>query len=74
VLSVAGDAKHAAPAQRAVPAKHASGGLDIGWLAALVGLLAAALCLGRPDASARAARTGRDRIGALLRPMGGRGA
>lgn len=63
-----------APAQaRPAAARHAGGGLDVGWLAALVGLLAAALCLSRPDASARVAGHGRARIGALLRPLGGRG-
>ncbi|MEA2478984.1 MAG: Peptidase family, partial [Thermoleophilaceae bacterium] len=69
----------APPATRRLAAQHPSssgahrGGVDLGWLAALIGLVLAAVCLGRPDASARVARRGRDRLGALLRPVGGRG-
>jgi len=59
--SLANGAQHVSPAHDSGP--------NIAWLAALRGLLAAALCLGRPDASARAARAGRARLTALLRPL-----
>jgi hypothetical protein len=48
-------------------------GIDLAWLAALVGLVAAALCLSQPDRSRRtahrAARGGRVALGAVLRPL-----
>ena len=69
-LPLAGAVKHGAPARHLTAAKHDAGGVDVGWLAALLGLLAAALCLGRPDASARAARAGRARLVALVRGAG----
>ena len=50
-----------------------SGGVDLGWLAALVGLVAAATCLGRPEGARRAARRGRTAATGLLRPMTGGG-
>ena len=49
------------------------GGLNLGWIAAVAGLVAAATCLGQPQAARRAARSGRAAVGALLRPLAGRG-
>jgi hypothetical protein len=49
------------------------GGVDSGWLATVVGLIAAATCLGRPRATRREAREGSAALGALLRPLTGRG-
>lgn len=50
------------------PTPGSDDGVDIGWLAALVGCLAAALCLGRPESTVRAARRG----SAWLGPRAGR--
>jgi hypothetical protein len=56
---------HAAPTPPA--------GLDVGWLAALVGLVLAATCLGRPAESRRAVRGARAALAGVLRPSIGRG-
>jgi hypothetical protein len=48
-------------------------GIEVGWLAALAGMVAAAACLGRPGGSRRAARSGRAAVAGLLRPLVGRG-
>jgi hypothetical protein len=62
-----------APARRssAAPASVAHGaqrhgGLDLGWLAACIGLVAAATALAHPDATRKVARRGRAGVGALL--------
>jgi hypothetical protein len=72
--AIAGDAKPAVPSAPAGHARHADagGGLDLGWLAALIGLVAASLCLGRPQRAGAAARQGRATLGALLGPLIGR--
>jgi hypothetical protein len=44
------------------------GGIDLGWLIACLGLVAAATALGRPDAARKLAARGRARFGAMLRP------
>jgi hypothetical protein len=74
-----GDAADAPAAKLAVapPAPHAArpssgGGVNVGWLAALVGLVAASLCLGRPQEAGHAVRRSRATVGALLRPLTGR--
>ena len=54
------------------PAPSGRGGLDIGWLAACVGLVAAACALGRPDGAKAAAVRGREAFATLLRPLDGR--
>jgi hypothetical protein len=43
-------------------------GINLGWLAACFGLIAAATALGRPDAARRLAVRGRARFDTLLRP------
>jgi hypothetical protein len=64
---------------RAPAAGHGqAGGIDLAWLAALIGLVVvAAACLGHPDSSGRtarrAARGGRVALGAVLRPLTGPG-
>lgn len=58
--------------RRSAARPPAPGAVDAGWLAALVGLIAAALCLGRPDTAQRAVRQSRATLGALLRPLTGR--
>jgi hypothetical protein len=57
------------------PSSHdpSGGGFDPGWLAACVGLVAAAFALGRPDAARAVAGRGRDAFASILRPLGGRG-
>jgi hypothetical protein len=72
-----GAAGSTSPPAVAPPARHAGRppshhGVDVGWLAALIGLIAASVCLGRPQDAARAARGGRATVGALLRPLTGR--
>jgi peptidase M23-like protein len=47
---------------------HGGRGIDLGWLAACLGLIAAATALGRPDTARKLALQGRARFGALLRP------
>jgi hypothetical protein len=42
-------------------------GIDVGWLAACLGLVAAATALGHPDATRRIAGRGRARIGTMFR-------
>jgi hypothetical protein len=65
---------HLATADRRARADRRGGdGLDIGWLAAVVGLITLAVCLGRPQQARRAARTSRSAVGAVLRPLAGRG-
>jgi hypothetical protein len=50
-------------------AAHASHhGIDVGWLAACLGLVAAATALGHPDGTRKLTARGRARIGAVLRP------
>ena len=44
-------------------------GVDVAWLAALLGMVAAALALRRPDRSRRTARRGRLALAAVLRPL-----
>ena len=55
----------------AAPQAHRSGashdGIDLGWLAACIGLIAVATALGHPDATRRTAARGRSSVGALLR-------
>jgi hypothetical protein len=75
--AAAGDRAHpAGPAIRtprpAAGAADEAGGLDIGSLIAFVGLLAAALCLWRPDAPRRAVRGSRTAVAGLVRPLLGR--
>jgi len=65
---------HFATPGRPAGANGARGdGLDAGWLAAVIGLVTLAICLGRPQQARRAARTGRTALGAVLRPLAGRG-
>jgi hypothetical protein len=56
----------------AAPRNHHSGasqgGINVGWLLACLGLIAAATALGRPDATRQLARHGRTRLTALLHP------
>ncbi len=52
------------------PAPH---GINLGWLAALVACVAAAIALGRPDATLAAAARARAGIASLVRPLTGRG-
>jgi hypothetical protein len=59
-------------AQEGAPrhAEHRPGhGIDLGWLAACLGLVAAATALGHPDATRRAAGRGGAKLTALLRPI-----
>jgi hypothetical protein len=52
---------------RAAP--HSSqGGVNVGWLAACIGLIAAATALGQPDATRKLAARGRTRLSGLLSP------
>jgi hypothetical protein len=44
------------------------GGLNVGWLLACLGLIAAATALGGPDATRKLATRGRIRLSGLLRP------
>jgi hypothetical protein len=67
------EARVALPHRPRVTPHRETGGLNLGWLAAVVGLVAAATCLGRPRATRRVARTGRGALGAVLRPLAGRG-
>jgi len=61
------------PTQRRTAAGQSGhGGLDLGWLAACVGLIAAACALGRPDGAKAAAMRGREVFAMLLRPLDGR--
>jgi hypothetical protein len=57
------------PRTRPAPGPGGDGGLDLGWLAACLGLVVAATALGRPDAARAAAGRGRAVAGALLRPI-----
>jgi hypothetical protein len=58
---------HSAPS--ASPRTHISNhdGINLGWLAACIGLIAVATALGHPDATRRTAARGRSGLGALLR-------
>jgi hypothetical protein len=58
---------------RPVAGSGHGGRLDVGWLVALIGLVAASICLARPDRPRRAARSGRAAVAGLLRPLSGRG-
>lgn len=70
-----GPAPHAPPNPRA--SRHAASrrghsphhGVDLGWLAACLGLVAAATALGHPDGTRRAAKRGRATVAGLLRPI-----
>jgi hypothetical protein len=44
------------------------GGINVGWLVACVGLIAAATALGQPDATRKLARRSRTRLSGLVRP------
>ena len=61
------------PDARATTARRGAASFDTGWLVALVGLVAAATCLGHPDSARRAARRGRASVAGALRPLLGRG-
>jgi hypothetical protein len=56
----------------AVQAPDSSGGVDAGWLAALIGMVVAATCLGAPERSRKAVRSGRAAVAGLMRPLVGR--
>jgi Peptidase family M23 len=72
--SVARGPHAAEPSSTSANTRAASGsrgthhGVDFGWLAACLGLIAAATALGHPDGTRRVAARGRARVGALLRP------
>jgi hypothetical protein len=52
------------------PAPHPTrGGVNVGWLLACLGLIAAATALGQPDATRKLAARGRTRLNGLLRPV-----
>jgi hypothetical protein len=55
------------------PAASGGRGIDLGWLAACVGLVLAAWALGHPDRARAAAGRSRRTAAALLRPLTGRG-
>jgi hypothetical protein len=55
------------PHERRV-AEGGHGGINVGWLVACLGLIAAATALGRPDATRKIAARGRARVIGLLRP------
>jgi hypothetical protein len=46
---------------------HDHRGIDLGWLAGCIGLIAVATALGHPDATRRTATRGRSGVVALLR-------
>jgi hypothetical protein len=72
----AGDAAQpgeSAAAPRPVAGSRGRGGIDLGWLAACVGLVVAAFALGHPERARAAAGRGRRTAAALLRPLTGRG-
>jgi Peptidase family M23 len=56
-----------APVHRGGSRSH-EGGINVGWLLACLGLIAAATALGGPDATRKLATRGRVRLTALLRP------
>jgi hypothetical protein len=58
----------APPAPARPRAAHPDRGVNVGWLAALLGLVAAATALGRPDATRKLATRGRTQLTALVRP------
>jgi hypothetical protein len=58
-----------APAPATHQSAHSSGGgINLGWLLACLGLIAAATALGGPDATRKLATRGRTRLSGLLRP------
>ena len=60
---------HAVAPHSAAPRSTAThGGINLGWLAACVGLIAAATALGQPEATRSFARRSRTRLSGLLRP------
>jgi hypothetical protein len=59
-------------AQRPLERNHAASGPDIGWVLACVGLVLAAAILGLSEDGRKIARTGRTRIGRLVRPSANR--
>jgi hypothetical protein len=70
-----GPSTAAAPGAHPVAAAHGAhrspgshSGIDLGWLAACIGLIAVATALGHPDGARRVAERGRARLEALLRP------
>jgi hypothetical protein len=56
-----------APVHRGGSRSH-GGGINVGWLLACLGLIAAATALGGPDATRKLATRGRARLTGLLRP------
>jgi Peptidase family M23 len=58
----------ALPAPHHHPSAASHGGINLGWLMACLGLIAAATALGRPDATRKLANHGRTRLTALLHP------
>ena len=73
--STTGPVPGAAPRVRIArpgPPAAAGGGVDVAWLAALGGMIATALCLGRPERTRRVARQGRAAAIGLFRPLLGR--
>ncbi|MFL5885936.1 MAG: hypothetical protein ACJ77M_12785, partial [Thermoleophilaceae bacterium] len=62
----------AAPRRSTSTASSGRGGIDVGWLAACIGLVAAACALGRGGGAKAAALRGRDVFAALLKPLDGR--
>jgi hypothetical protein len=60
---------HATVPPAAKPAPHPTrGGLNLGWLFACIGLIAAATALGQPATTRKLATRGRTRLSAILRP------
>jgi hypothetical protein len=57
-----------ARANRPATAARAHHDVDLGWLAACLGLIGTATALGHPDGTRRLAKRGRTRISAMLRP------
>ena len=62
-----------AATRRASGRTSPGGGFNPGWLAACIGLVAAACALGRPDGTRAMATRGRDAFASILKPLGGRG-
>jgi len=72
-LDPVASARQAPASRRSASAPEPPRGIDLGWLAAFVGCVLGAIALGRPDASIAAAARSRAALGALLRPLTGRG-
>ncbi|MEA2422749.1 MAG: hypothetical protein QOF55_1848 [Thermoleophilaceae bacterium] len=56
------------PVRPAAGVPHRGGGVELGWLAACIGLVMAATLLAHPDQARTVARRGRSGLGALTRP------